>query len=45
MEFLKCKSVIALVVMILGVSYISASDNVASYNQDQDSSIEVSENV
>ena len=26
MEILKCKSVIALVVMILGVSYISASD-------------------
>ena len=29
MEFLKCKAVIALVVMVLGVSYISASENSA----------------
>ena len=43
MEFLKCKSVIALVVMILGVSYISASENVASYNHVQDNGIEVTE--
>ena len=29
MEILKCKAVIALVVMVLGVSYISASENAA----------------
>lgn len=45
MEFLKCKSVIALVVMILGVSYISASENVAVQNHAQNNEIEVMENA
>lgn len=44
MEILKCKSVIALVVMILGVSYISASENVdAKAVQPNDNNFEVSE--
>ena len=45
MEILKCKSVIALVVMILGVSYISASENVAVQNHAQDNSVEITENA
>lgn len=45
MEFLKCKSVIALVVMILGVSYISALDNVTVQNHAQDNSTNVVENA
>ncbi len=36
MEFLKCKSVIILVVMILGVSYISASENVTIQSHSND---------
>lgn len=45
MEILKCKSVIALVVMILGVSYISASENVTVQNHAQDNGVEVIENA
>lgn len=45
MEILKCKFVIALVVMILGVSYISASENVAVQSHAQDNGIEVTENI
>ncbi len=43
MEFLKCKSVIALVVMILGVSYISALDNATIQSHAQDNNINVVE--
>lgn len=43
MEFLKCKSVIVLVVMILGVSYIGAGENVAVQNCVQDNDVEVTE--
>ena len=43
MEFLKCKSVIALVVMILGVSYISALDNATIQSRAQDNNINVVE--
>lgn len=45
MEFLKCKSVIALVVMILGVSYISALDNATVQNHAQDDYINVAESA
>lgn len=45
MEFLKCKSVIALVVMILGVSYITATDNVAVQSHAQDNGVDVVENA
>lgn len=44
MEILKCKSVIALVVMILGVSYISASD-AGIQSHAQISETEVTENL
>lgn len=40
MEFLKCKSIIALFVMILSVCYISASDNVKYENQIQNNDYE-----
>ena len=43
MEFLKCKSVIPLVVMILGVSYISALDNATIQSHAQDNNINVVE--
>ena len=45
MEFLKCKSVIALIVMILGVSYISALDNATVQNHAQDDNMNVVENA
>lgn len=45
MEFLKCKSVIALVVMILGVSYISALDNATVQSHAQDNGTNVVENA
>ncbi len=43
MELLKCKSVIALVVMMLGVSYITALDNVNVQRQAED--VKVSESL
>ena len=45
MEFLKCKAVIALTIMILGVSYISASDDVAGVSHAQDDGVNVSLNA
>ena len=45
MELLKCKSVIALVVMILGVSYLSALDNVTVQSNAQDDGVRVQENI
>ncbi len=44
MELLKCKFVIALVVMVLGVSYMSGSDNVAVQSQAMEES-EVSQTL
>ncbi len=43
MELLKCKSVIALVVMMLGVSYITALDNVNVQRQAEE--VKVSESL
>ena len=43
MELLKCKSVIALVVMMLGVSYITALDKVNVQRQAED--VKVSESL
>ncbi len=45
MEFLKCKAVIALVVMVLGVSYISASDNAMVQSHTQDDGVSVALNA
>lgn len=45
MEFLKCKSVIALVFMLLTVSYISVSDNITIQNHSQDNGREIVENA
>ncbi len=45
MELLKCKSVIALVVMVLGVSYISALDNATVQSHAQDNNMEIVENA
>lgn len=45
MEFLKCKAVIALTVMILGVSYISASENAMVQSHTQDDNINVTLNA
>ena len=41
MEFLKCKDVIDLTVMILGVSYISSSENAMVQSHTQDDNINV----
>ena len=45
MEFLKCKAVIALIVMVLGVSYISASDNAVVQGHTQDDGVNVTLNA
>ncbi len=45
MELLKCRSVIALVVMVLGVSYISALDNATVQSHAQDNNMEIVENA
>jgi hypothetical protein len=45
MEFLRSKSVIALVVMILGVSYISATENVTVHSTAQNNGQNVRENA
>ena len=45
MELLKCKSVIALVVMVLGVSYISALDNATVQSHAQDNNMKIVENA
>ena len=45
MEFLKCKAVIALVVMVLGVSYVSASENTMVSTHTQDDGVNVMVNA
>ncbi len=44
MEFLKCKAIIALVAMVLGVSYIGASENVAIQSHTQDDGVDITLN-